>query len=230
MADVSPVSRLDFSEALEVGITFYFKMNTREQILDAAWKLFSERGFEDVSVRDVTNEAGVNLASVSYHFGSKAGLIQEVVKKVLNPTNQRRLDLLEASVKEAGGVDKVSVRSICNAFLRPVAFPEEHGGNEGIVARLAARYLIEQDYDVPNPVLAMFGDVFKNFIGAMSAQLPDLDSSTILNRFLYCTGSMLHYRAFTSLAMKIAGEAGPKDREDSYNKLLDFCVAGFIGR
>ena len=55
-------------------------------------------------MRDVTNEAGVNLASVSYHFGSKDGLIQEVVKKVLNPANQHRMDLLEAAVADAGGL------------------------------------------------------------------------------------------------------------------------------
>ncbi len=59
-------------------------MDTREQILEAAWNLFADRGFEDVSVRDVTNAAGVNLASVSYHFGGKEGLIQETVNYRLN--------------------------------------------------------------------------------------------------------------------------------------------------
>lgn len=43
--------------------------DTRKEILDAAWDLFAEKGFEAVSVRDVTTAAGVNLASVSSHFG-----------------------------------------------------------------------------------------------------------------------------------------------------------------
>lgn len=204
-------------------------MSTREQILDAAWKLFGDRGFEDVSVRDVTNEAGVNLASVSYHFGSKTGLIQEVVKKTLNPANQHRLELLEKYAKESGGMDKIPIRKIVDAFVRPVSFPEEHGSNQDIVARLAARYLIERDYNVPNPVLLLFGEVFKKFITAVKYQLPHLPEDVILSRFLFCTGATLHYQSFVGLAAKIAGHNGGSDPEKRYQQLLDFCVHGFGG-
>ncbi|GAA5493929.1 transcriptional regulator, TetR family [Rubritalea squalenifaciens DSM 18772] len=204
-------------------------MSTREQILDAAWKLFGERGFEDVSVRDVTNAAGVNLASVSYHFGSKTGLIQEVVKKTLNPANQHRLELLDKFAKEYGGIDKIPIRSIVDAFVRPVSFPEEHGSNQDIVARLAARYLIERDYNVPNPVIMLFGEVFKKFVVAMKYQLPNLSEDVILNRFLFCTGSTLHYHSFSGLASKIAGHNVVPEPEERYQQLLDFCVHGFGG-
>jgi len=204
-------------------------MNTRDQILGAAWKLFSEKGFESVSVRDVTNEAGVNLASVSYHFGSKAGLIQEVVKKILNPANMERLQLLEAHSIKHGGVDKIPLRDICDAFVRPIAFPEGHGGNEQILACLAARYLIEQDYDVPTPALKMFNDVFRAFIMAIKYQLPELENNVILDRLLYSTGAMIHHRTFAKLAAKIVGEPPVDDREKLYRNLLDFCVAGFTG-
>jgi AcrR family transcriptional regulator len=47
---------------------------TRHAILEAAIKLFGEKGFEATTVRDLIGEADVNLASVNYHFGGKEGL------------------------------------------------------------------------------------------------------------------------------------------------------------
>ena len=45
---------------------------TVERILDAAEQLFAERGFAETSLRLITSKAGVNLAAVNYHFGSKS--------------------------------------------------------------------------------------------------------------------------------------------------------------
>ena len=202
-------------------------MSTRDQILTSAWKLFSERGFEDVSVRDVTNTAGVNLASVSYHFGSKDGLIQEVVKKVLNPANQHRVDLLETAVNDAGGVGNVTLKQILESYIRPVMFPEEHGSNVDILARLAARYLIERDYDVPNSVLALFGEVFQKFVLIISTKVNHLSSEEILQRLLFCIGAALHYQSFAALANKIAGKTPIPDREKDFSELVKFVLSGF---
>ena len=48
---------------------------TRDRILDAAEELFAEQGFAS-SLRNITSSAGVNLAAVNYHFGSKEELIR----------------------------------------------------------------------------------------------------------------------------------------------------------
>lgn len=53
---------------------------TVERILDAAEQLFAERGFAETSLRLITSKAGVNLAAVNYHFGSKKALIQAVFR------------------------------------------------------------------------------------------------------------------------------------------------------
>src|SRR5215831_1205513 len=51
---------------------------TRTAILAAAERLYADRGFGDVTLRDIVAEANVNLAAVNYHFGSKDELIAEL--------------------------------------------------------------------------------------------------------------------------------------------------------
>ena len=60
---------------------------TRGRILDAAEALFVEHGLEATSMRMITALAGVNLAAVNYHFGSKENLIQEVFRRRLGELN-----------------------------------------------------------------------------------------------------------------------------------------------
>jgi len=56
---------------------------TRLRILDAAARLFAERGFRKVTVREICGEAAANVAAVNYHFGDKLGLYREVLHPVI---------------------------------------------------------------------------------------------------------------------------------------------------
>lgn len=56
-------------------------MTTRDRIIDVAGRLFAERGYDGVSVREITKAAGANLAAVGYHFGGKEDLFGEVIKR-----------------------------------------------------------------------------------------------------------------------------------------------------
>src|SRR5688572_8394531 len=69
---------------------------TRTRILDAAEELFMQHGFEGTSMRQLTTKAGVNLAAVNYHFGSKDALIEAVFRRRLDPMNAARSAALEA--------------------------------------------------------------------------------------------------------------------------------------
>jgi TetR/AcrR family transcriptional regulator, regulator of cefoperazone and chloramphenicol sensitivity len=55
---------------------------TRSKLLDTATQLFSERGVDAVSTRDIASSAGTTLPSISHHFGSKEGLYQAVLQRV----------------------------------------------------------------------------------------------------------------------------------------------------
>lgn len=55
---------------------------TRAHVLDVALPLFADRGFSGTSVRDVARAAGVNVATLAYHFRDKQGLYEEVVQRL----------------------------------------------------------------------------------------------------------------------------------------------------
>jgi len=55
------------------------KPDKKDHILAAAQKLFALRGYDATSVRDICQEADVNVAMVNYYFGSKEGMFREMV-------------------------------------------------------------------------------------------------------------------------------------------------------
>ena len=75
-------------------------LETRDRLLKAAEQLFAERGFKNVTVRDICRVARANVAAVNYHFGDKMGLYREVLQiaidAVRETTEAGRIDALES--------------------------------------------------------------------------------------------------------------------------------------
>jgi AcrR family transcriptional regulator len=67
------------------------------QIIDSAEKLFATNGFEGTSVRDIAHEAGINIAMISYYFGSKEKLMEAVFQKRTFNAQLRVENLLQDS-------------------------------------------------------------------------------------------------------------------------------------
>src|ERR1017187_9526216 len=93
-------------------------IDTRQKILDAAERLFGEQGYVATSLRHIIAEAGVNLAAIHYHFGSKEELLDQLVMRKAGPVNEERLALLDHYEAEAGAMP-VPVDKILRAFLEP---------------------------------------------------------------------------------------------------------------
>ena len=108
---------------------------TRTRLLDAAERLFAERSLDAVSVRDITEMAGANTASVHYHFGSKTELIKSILERRAGVMGRRRAELLDALEQR----DQIDLHSVAEAMVLPTAEMAATGsGGQHYVAFLAA--------------------------------------------------------------------------------------------
>ncbi len=165
---------------------------TRERLLDAAERIFAERGFEGASMRAVTQAAGASVSAANYHFGSKEALLRETLLRRVGPLNARRLERLDALEAEAGG-RPLELETILEAFLRPVF--EEHAASADATARF--RQVAARIYSDPPKVVAamkreLFGPIMARFVGALSAALPEKSREEIELGFQLTVGVMVH--------------------------------------
>lgn len=78
---------------------------TKREVLDAAEKLFAERGYDAVSLQGVGSEAGVSRGTPSYFFGSKKGLYRAVVERMVADVESFVAETRPRSEAGAEGVD-----------------------------------------------------------------------------------------------------------------------------
>jgi AcrR family transcriptional regulator len=102
---------------------------TRERLLDAAERLFAQKGFAQTSVRDITREARSNVAGINYHFGGKLPLYREVFRRHLTMLRERRIESLRMarSIGQGPGALEAVLRSFALAFLEPLV--DRSGGS-----------------------------------------------------------------------------------------------------
>ncbi len=70
---------------------------TRQRILNAAERLFAERGYDGTSVRAIVAKAHVNQAAINYHFGGKDGLYREVLHGAFRALTENQLTHAQAT-------------------------------------------------------------------------------------------------------------------------------------
>lgn len=94
---------------------------THERILEAAQKLFAEKGLDATSVRDITATADCNVAAVNYHFGGKENLYLESFKAMLGPLRDQRLAMI-AGLMERDPVPTLEefLATFAEGFLDPL--------------------------------------------------------------------------------------------------------------
>src|SRR3954465_15455194 len=95
-------------------------IDTKQRILDAAERLIGEQGYAATSLRQIINKAGVNIAAVHYHFGSKEELLDAVVLRKAGPVNEARLAALRR-VEEEAGEGPLDVERVLDSFFAPTS-------------------------------------------------------------------------------------------------------------
>ena len=162
------------------------------RIEKAAEELFSICGYERTSLRQITQKAGVNLAAVNYHFGSKESLFRAVFVRRLKPINLARLAKLDAA-QHTAGEGTVHLDLLLQIYLEPVfelSRDTTCGGNHFV--RIISRSLVE-----PLPVLEQilaeeFHPVTARFTQALRRHVPRLSPEDFLWRISFIIGAMHH--------------------------------------
>jgi AcrR family transcriptional regulator len=197
-------------------------LETRARILDAAERLFAERGFEGASLRDMAKDAGVHLAQVNFHGGSKEELFFTVVARRAGELSGLRVQALER-LKAKG---QPTIRGILESFMHPYLDKAARGGPQWLAyARLIAH--VSADSRWRNISEACFDPVAMAFAAEIVALHPGADRRRIAAALVFSVSAMLslttsHWR-IDALAGR--GEAEP-DIPGMETCLVDFCEAG----
>lgn len=202
-------------------------LETRDRVLDAAEVLFAERGFAEVSLRAITTLAKVNLAAVNYHFGSKDGLVFEVLARVVGPINECRLAMLDAAESEANG-GAVGVERILEAVFIPViSSVNQSDHSRHVVLKLAGRCMNETGMEMPEKIQQLFREVVDRFKNAFGLALPHLSEAEVFWRMHFTIGAMLYALVqHESLVLLSGGKVTIDDAENVIGELVAFSAAG----
>lgn len=136
---------------------------TDQRLLLAAERLFAEHGVAGVSLRAVMQAAGANVASVHYHFGSKDGLVDAVVRSRLDAVVLGRDELV-------AGIDAADPDALAAAFIRPVLDLVDDGGAHWVA-------VVADLLRTNHPALAPISDGFLERNSRFVTLLTELDPS-----------------------------------------------------
>jgi AcrR family transcriptional regulator len=196
--------------------------DTKQRILDAAEKLVGAQGFAATSLRQIIGEAGVNLAAVHYHFGSKQDLLHELLERKLARVNRQRLQLLE-SLEASYGAGAVPVEKLLAAFFEPMI---ETGGQNPQFVQVMGRLYGEGL--MPTVFEQHFRATTARFVKALGSSLPHLPAAELYWRLQFMFGATAQAAFGWNISFDGAQvRRDPDDFERVMRKLMTFLSAGF---
>lgn len=197
--------------------------DTREQLLEAAERLFAARGFAGVSVRMIAAEAGVNWSLVGYYFRGKQGLLADVYRRHCTTLNAERLRLL-TDARRAG----LRLESVIEAFVRPALAVIQGRDGQNQFSRLRAMLAAEDAPLFTQLVADNFDQSSRIFVAALRECLPELPPDEVLWRFHFMLGT-IYYSASSPQRIKAfsRGRCDPGDLEATVRHLVPFLAAAF---
>ena len=165
---------------------------TAVRILDAAERLFADRGFAAVSMRMITSASGANLAAANYHFGTKEGLYEAVFARRILPINEDRLRRLNEALDQ-NPERETRLRSIVEAYVRPLLSCCET--NEGCDSFVIMRFLAKVILDLTQHVhLVSYYDEMRNsFLKAIHQCLHELNEDEVFFHYNSMVAVTLFY-------------------------------------
>lgn len=189
---------------------------TRRRLLQASRKLLAERGMGAVHLRDVSEAAGVNVAAVSYHFGSLPNLLQAAVREAVDAVmgeQARRLDSLPPDAELA---------DIVAAWIEPTVRGLQHAPEERALLRIVALAITDAPRDMREWVQDVLSRGHGLLIARLRPALPGLGEQELTFR-VFCVGGIVNRLLTAASLPESAAVMSPE-----FQPLLVAAVTGML--
>lgn len=205
-------------------------VDTRERILDAAEHLFMAYGYDGTSMRQITSEAGVNLAAVNYHFGAKESLMQEVFRRRLDWLNDERMRVLNALEAEAQGKPIKPSQIVDGFFGTLLRMADDEARGAVTFLRLLGRTLTDPSEFIRTFLAHEYASVVDRYKEALFKALPDVPKAEIVWRFHFMLGATSYAIAGTdALRLVTDWQIEIEDATDRLDRLVPRLMSFLLG-
>lgn len=204
-------------------------LSARDKILNSAEALFAERGYYGVTLREITKDAGVDLALVNYYFGPKLSLFNHVLGRRAEEHSIAIQNAIDRIVNEAG--DKPpTVEAILRSWAEPVFHKLAHGGSgwRNYIHLLAYLSNSQQQQNFMQPMHDHYDSVMRQMIALLKQALPTTSETSICRSFYITMGALIHIYSETGGIDRLSdGACQAGDLSPLFDHLVPFLAAGF---
>lgn len=193
----------------------------KQAILLAAEKLFAQKGYSAVSIRQIADEADVPLALVGYYYGPKHDLFHAIFAHWSNTIDERLLLLAQA---RNGKGNRRTLERVVLAFIEPVLRLRASAEGE-YYALLVARELAYRTPDADRVLVDYFDPMAHAFIDALHEICPASSRADAAWAYQFALGALIHHISDTRVQRLSRGENAPCDL-GAKPRLAKFISAG----
>lgn len=201
------------------------RSSTKEKILDIAEGLFAEHGFNDTSLRAITSKAGVNLASVNYHFGDKKTLVRAVLNRYL----EAFMPAVQQALQELNSQDEYQMSEVFESLRTPLrALNDVRPNGTSRFMLLIGRGYTDVQGHLRWFITTRYSDVLSLFTQSVMKANPKLTPETLFWRLHFTLGTCVFTMASSQALAEIAESdfGNQVDAKAVVDLLIPYLAAG----
>ncbi|NNN67650.1 MULTISPECIES: TetR/AcrR family transcriptional regulator [Vibrio] len=201
------------------------RSSTKEKILDVAEGLFAEHGFNDTSLRAITSKAGVNLASVNYHFGDKKTLVRAVLNRYL----EAFMPAVQQALQELNFQDEYQMSEVFESLRTPLrALNDVRPNGTSRFMLLIGRGYTDVQGHLRWFITTRYSDVLSLFTQSVMKANPKLTPETLFWRLHFTLGTCVFTMASSQALAEIAESdfGNQVDAKTVVDLLIPYLAAG----
>ena len=203
----------------------------KSRIIESAISLFALKGMNNVTLRELTRHANVNLGAVNYHFHTKEALAEVVFMELAARMNGRRVEQLREVLSVADQNTAVpSLEDIVGTFVEPYLRVGD-GAQEGqLLAQFVLMHRIAPTPMTHRIIRKHFDPMAKEYIQALGKAAPDVEPREFYWRYVFMVSTVILTVSDRSKGNRLVrlskGLADMNQRDELKHALVTYIVGG----